>query len=58
MIDREKLIKAIETHISTDDADGCSQCAYFDAGCMTKILEDVLALLKDEEPIRVYGEKR
>ena len=50
MPDREKTIKAIETHISTDDFVGCDDCTYENDGwCMTRVLSDALALLKKQE---------
>ena len=50
MTDREKVIKAIETHISTDDSVGCNDCTYENDGwCMTRILTDALALLKEDQ---------
>jgi hypothetical protein len=51
MADIEKVIKAIETHISTDDSVGCDDCTYENDGwCMTRVLSDALALLKELQP--------
>ena len=48
MADIEKVIKAIETHISTDDSVGCDDCTYENDGwCMTRVLADSLELLKE-----------
>jgi hypothetical protein len=48
MTDREKVIKAIETHISTDDSVGCDDCTYENDGwCMTRVMTDALSLLKE-----------
>lgn len=50
MPDREKVIKAIETHLSTDISVGCDDCTYENDGwCTTRVLADALALLKDQE---------
>lgn len=47
-MDMEKVIKAIETH--TDNSVGCYGCVYKnDPLCMTKLLTDVLALLKEQK---------
>lgn len=47
-MDREKIIKAIETHTNTFV--GCYGCAYNnDPVCMTRLLTDVLAILKEQE---------
>jgi hypothetical protein len=52
MPDREKVIKAIETHISTDDSVGCDDCTYENDGwCMTRVMTDALALLKEQPEI-------
>ena len=46
MTDREKVIKAIETHIN--DSVGCDDCTYENDGwCTTRVLTDALALLKE-----------
>ena len=48
MTDREKVIKAIETHIN--DSVGCDDCTYENDGwCTTRVLTDALALLKEYE---------
>ena len=50
MSDIEKVIKAIETHISTDDSVGCDNCTYENDGwCMTKVMADALELLKEQQ---------
>ena len=56
MAELEKVIKAIEIHTSTDDAIGCNTCAYENDGwcinevtCLTKLLTDVLELLKEQQ---------
>lgn len=50
MTDREKVIKAIETHLSTDISVGCDDCTYDNDGwCTTRLLADILALLKEPE---------
>ena len=50
MADREKIIKAIETHLSTDISVGCDDCTYENDGwCTTRLLADILALLKEQE---------
>lgn len=50
MSDREKVIKAIETHLSTDVSVGCDDCTYDNDGwCTTRLLADILALLKEQE---------
>lgn len=47
MAELEKVIKAIEVHISTDDSVGCDDCTYENDGwCMTRVLADALELLK------------
>lgn len=57
MADREKVIKAIETHLSTDISVGCDDCTYDNDGwCTTRLLADILPLLKEQEPIPC-GEK-
>ena len=59
MINMEKVIKAIEKHISTDDFN-CDDCDYENDGwCMTRVMADALALLKEqEELIRKYESER
>ena len=53
MVDREKVIKAIETHLSTDISVGCDDCTYENDGwCTTRVLADALALLKEQEIVR------
>ena len=50
MPDREKVIKAIETHLSTDISVGCDDCTYENDGwCTTRVLTDALALLKQQD---------
>lgn len=50
MPDREKVIKAIETHLSTDISVGCDDCTYENDGwCTTRVLADALTLLKEQE---------
>ena len=50
MPDREKVIKAIETHLSTDISVGCDDCTYENDGwCTTRVLADALALLKEQD---------
>ena len=50
MADREKVIKAIETHLSTDISVGCDDCTYENDGwCTTRVLADALALLKEQD---------
>ena len=59
MIDRKKVIKAIETHLSTDISVGCDDCTYENDGwCTTRLLADILALLKEQkaEAKWIYGE--
>lgn len=52
MPDREKVIKALETHISTDDSVGCDDCTYENDGwCMTRVMTDAIALLKEQEAV-------
>lgn len=52
MADIEKVIKAIETHISTDDSVGCDDCTYENDGwCITRVLSDVLDLLKEQDTL-------
>lgn len=60
MADREKIIKAIETHLSTDISVGCDDCTYDnDELCTTRLLADILALLLKEQeavpPEREYS---
>ena len=53
MTDREKVIKAIETHIN--DSVGCDDCTYENDGwCTTRVLTDALALLKEQEAVTEY----
>lgn len=48
MAELEKVIKAIEVHISTDDSVGCDDCTYENDGwCMSRVLADALELLKE-----------
>ena len=50
MAELEKVIKAIETHFSTDDSIGCDDCTYENDGwCMTRVMADALELLKEQE---------
>lgn len=50
MPDKQKVIKAIETHLSTDDSVGCDDCTYENDGwCTTRVLSDALSLLKEQE---------
>ena len=50
MLERAKVIKAIETHLSTDDSVGCDDCTYDNDGwCTTRLLADILAMLKEQE---------
>ena len=61
MPDKEKVIKALEIHISTDDSVGCDSCAYEnDERCIERVMTDALAMLKEHEPveptINEYGE--
>jgi len=52
MADREKIIKAIETHLSTDISVGCDDCTYENDGwCTTRLLADILALLKEQKAV-------
>ena len=52
MADREKVIKAIETHLSTDISVGCDDCTYENNGwCTTRLLADILPLLKEQEAV-------
>ena len=47
MIDREKVIKGLETCKSTDKT--CSDCPYNGEVCTTSLCDDVLTLLKEQE---------
>ena len=49
MAELDKVIKAIEVHISTDDSVGCDDCTYENDGwCMTRVFADALELLKEQ----------
>ena len=58
MPDREKVMKGLECHLSSDD---CRSCVYWDgvkSGRPCEVMEDALALLKyQEESLRFYAEK-
>ena len=52
MANIDKVIKAIETHISADDSIGCDDCTYENDGwCMARVMKDALELLKEQQPI-------
>lgn len=52
MPDREKIMQGIFAHTGRNKASRpCLSCPYNgDAGCFTALLEDVLPLLKEQEP--------
>ena len=51
MPDREKIIKAFEIH--NDRSVDCTECPYnSDNSCLEDLMEDVLALLKEQEPVK------
>jgi hypothetical protein len=51
MADREKVIRAIEVHLEPNTSIGCKDCTYENDGwCMTRVMEDALALLRDPQP--------
>ena len=53
MSDREKIIKAFEIH--NDRSVDCTECpCNSDDSCLEDIMEDVLALLKEQEAIKPY----
>lgn len=46
------IIKAIETHISTNGAVSCDDCTYENDGwCITRVFADALKLLQEQEPV-------
>ena len=49
MVDREKVIKAIEYCFNIDDP--CEQCPYDGIDCISKMKADALALLKEQPEI-------
>ena len=57
MAELEKVIKAIETHISTDDSVGCDDCTYENDGwCMTRVLADALKLLNEYKQLQGWAQ--
>lgn len=59
MIDREKVIKGLE-HCDFGDLATCHECPYYQShDCTDELKNDILALLKEQEPIApyVYGSK-
>ena len=56
MAELEKVIKAIEVHISTDDSVGCDDCTYENDGfCMARVFADALELLKEYKQLRIWA---
>ena len=57
MVDREKVIKALEYCVVSDD---CRTCEYWmefdDTGC--QIMKDALALLEEQEPILLENQHK
>lgn len=54
MLDREKVIKGLEYHMEElGVGKTCFECPYFgDNPCEILLIEDVLELLKEQEPIK------